>query len=170
MIRPAFTRRAWATFLPFRFGTTQRICLGGRTAMTNGPRWLVAVQLPALSRVRRWKYQLPFESAGLVVPVAVSSASLTVSGTETGWLSQWNEKPSMPLWLSVAPLQVRSIVRSVEAAPAVWLGALIAGGGGACSSTAGGGGGGGAGGEGGGGGGGGCGCATGIVAVAGVGL
>jgi hypothetical protein len=57
----------------------------GRTvSILNGPRCTGALQLPALSPVRRWNHHWPSASGGLVVALAVSSASLTVSGTVVG--------------------------------------------------------------------------------------
>ena len=82
--------------------------------MLNGPRWTGLLQLPALSPVRRWNHHCPSASGGLVVPVAVSSASLTVSGTVVGLCDHSYEKPSTPLPESEAPLHVTSTVLSFD--------------------------------------------------------
>ena len=55
--------------------------VGAVASSLNGPRWTGVLQLPALSRVRRWNHHWPSASGGLVVPVALSSASLAESGT-----------------------------------------------------------------------------------------
>ena len=113
--------------------------------MTNGPKWRVEVQLPALSRVRRWNHHRPFPSDGLVVPPTVSSASLTASGIADCCRSQAKEKPSTPLWSSAAPSKATSTVRSIDATPGLWLVLRRLGSIGACVSSGGGGGGGGGG-------------------------
>src|SRR5438045_3533015 len=83
-------------------------------SMLNGPRWTGLLQLPALSPVRRCNHHWPSASGGLVVPAAVSSASLTVSGTVVGLWDHSYEKPSTPLPESEAPLHVTSTVLSFD--------------------------------------------------------
>src|SRR5437764_2928870 len=83
-------------------------------SMLNGPRWTGLLQFPELSPVRRWNHHCPSASGGLVDPVAVSSASLTVSGTVVGLCDHPYEKPSTPLPESEAPLHVTSTVLSFD--------------------------------------------------------
>src|SRR5262245_50040741 len=138
----AKSRRAHATVRPVTRGTVQRTV----ATITNGPRWRPPDQLPALSRVRMWKYQRPSASAGLVAEVVVSSASLTASGNVAGARSQRYEKPSTPLPASVAADHRTSTVRSRDATPGWWLvlsitgstGGVVSGGGGAEQAAGGG--------------------------------
>ena len=51
----------------------------------------MALQLPALSRVQRWKYQVPSSKVALVVDSWVSSTSLTWSQVPPALLSKKNE-------------------------------------------------------------------------------
>jgi hypothetical protein len=87
---------------------------GAVVSMRNGPRWVGALQLPALSRVRRWNHHSPSVSDGLVAPVAVSSASFVVSGSLVASGVHEYEKPSTPLPESEAPLHVTSTVLSFD--------------------------------------------------------
>jgi hypothetical protein len=57
------------------------LVVGLTVSILNGPWWTASLQLPALSRVRRWNQDSPSGRGVLVAPVAVSSASLMVSGT-----------------------------------------------------------------------------------------
>src|SRR5919108_8817 len=86
---------------------------GATVSIRNGPRWAAALQLPALSRLRRWNHHSPSASGGLVEPETVPSASFDVSGTVEASCVQSNEKPSRPLALSLVD-HATSTVLSVD--------------------------------------------------------
>jgi hypothetical protein len=71
--------------------------------------------------VRRWKYQVPSASDGLVVPPIVSSASLTASGVAAGSVPHWYENPSTPLTVSLGASNATSTVLSLDHVLVVWL-------------------------------------------------
>src|SRR4029450_251681 len=52
---------------------------GGVASIRKGPRWTAPLQLPALSRVRRWNHHCPSASDGLVEEDP--EVSFTMSGT-----------------------------------------------------------------------------------------
>ena len=75
-------RRLFGRFLcPSGLGVGLGVGLGDGVgcSITYGPTWSVPVQSPSCC-VRRWKYQEPGSSAGLVVPVEVPSISAISSG------------------------------------------------------------------------------------------
>ena len=73
---------------------TTPVADGGVVSIQNGPACTVAVQLPATSHVRRWKYQsLPSASSALMVVCgsAVCGTSTTASGAENAEWFHSNE-------------------------------------------------------------------------------
>src|SRR5688572_24840034 len=96
--------------------------VGGVVSIRNGPLWTGSLQLPALSRVRRWNHQLPSAKVGLVVAVPDSSASLASSGAVAAFCVHSYENPSTPLPpASPAGDHVTSTVGSFDQTPTVWL-------------------------------------------------
>lgn len=78
----------------------------------NGPRWTPELQLPALSRVRKWNHHEPSASAPLVAVVAVVSS--VASGEVDELCDHSIEKPETPLPASAAPLHATSTTRTAD--------------------------------------------------------
>src|ERR671924_432063 len=108
---------------------------GATVSIRNGPRWPGPLQLPALSRVRRWNHQSPSARTGLVVDPAPVAASFVSSGAEVASWVQPYETPSTPLCTSLPLLQEMSTVGSFDHAPGMWLGLASDGFTGAARST-----------------------------------
>src|ERR671924_309651 len=108
---------------------------GATVSIRNGPRWPGPLQLPALSRVRRWNHQSPSARTGLVVDPAPAAASFVSSGAEVASWVQPYETPSTPLCTSLPLLQEMSTVGSFDHAPGMWLGLVSDGFTGAARST-----------------------------------
>jgi hypothetical protein len=62
---------------------------GGVASMRKGPRCVPPLQLPALSRVRRWNHHCPSANGALVV--VDPDVSLTMSGTVEACCDHWIE-------------------------------------------------------------------------------
>src|SRR4029453_776637 len=77
------------------------------------------LQLPALSRVRRWNHQSPSGSVWLLVDEP--DVSFTVSGAVEACGDHRVEYPSTPLPPAAAPAHVMSTVGSFDHCPGVWL-------------------------------------------------